>query len=216
MQDRVLVIFDCDGVLVDSEPIVNRAEAAYLSEKGWNITPAEARRHFGGRTFVENLQIVEERLAGRLERDWPYELAMAVARRLHLELEPVPGVRELLETLQRQEVAACVASQSPLPRVMFSLELCGLEGFFDGNVFTASMVRRAKPAPDLFLHAAERMGYAPRDSVVIEDSPAGVRAAVAAGMRVLAYSPSVEDKELAAEGGVVFRDMGEVMELLRA
>jgi len=153
-EHRMLVIFDCDGVLVDSEPIVNRVEANFLSSSGWTLSPEESRALFKGHTFAEAIRIIDKRLPGVVSEDWVYKLAMATAQAFHQELEATPGVKDLLLALQQRNVPVCVASQSALPRVLLSLQICELDPFFGGKVYTASMVPRPKPAPDLFLHAA--------------------------------------------------------------
>jgi HAD superfamily hydrolase (TIGR01509 family) len=140
---------------------------------------------------------------------------MWAALMLTRSLRAVPAVGAVVEGLHRNEVPICVASQSPLPRVLLSLEVTGLAQYFGGRVFTASMVGRPKPAPDLFLYAAEQIGVDARSCVVIEDSPSGAAAAVAAGMDVLGYAADSDADRLAAAGAEVFREMGEVPELLR-
>jgi len=210
----MLVIFDCDGVLVESERIVNRVEAEFLSSKGWPLAPEEARALFKGRTFAEVVRLSRERIPGGVADDWLYELGMATALALHEQLAPVAGIAEVLELLRREGVPVCVASQSVPPRVLLSLRLCGLDGFFGNNVFSASMVARPKPAPDLFLHAAAALGVRPEACTVIEDSPTGVRAAVSAGMRVFGYAGDEDPEALAQAGAVTFTHMGELPRLL--
>ncbi|MFO7180775.1 MAG: HAD family hydrolase [Pseudomonadota bacterium] len=210
----MLVIFDCDGVLVESERIVNRVEAEFLSSRGWPLDPQQARALFKGHTFAEVLRLSREHIPGGVADDWVYELGMATALALHRELAPVAGVTEVLETLRRASIPVCVASQSVPSRVRLSLRLCGLEGFFGKNVFSASMVARPKPAPDLFLHAAATLGVRPEACTVIEDSPTGVRAAVSAGMRVFGYAGDEDPEALAQAGAITFTHMAELPHLL--
>jgi HAD superfamily hydrolase (TIGR01509 family) len=192
-----LIIFDCDGVLVDSEGLVNEIEAALLSRWGWDVTPAELRERFKGRAFGEIAEIVRSTLGERLPTDWIYEWAMETAAGFHARLRPVPGVRELLQQLRAERVPLCVASQSSFARVRLSLALCRLSDFFAARIYTASMVLRPKPAPDLFLHAARALSAEPGACVVIEDSASGVLAGLAAGMRVLGFAPDQSSGELA-------------------
>lgn len=208
------IIFDCDGVLVDSERLVCRIEAELLTRWGWTLTPEQVRTEFKGRAFPSIARVIEEKLAGRLPHDWMYIWAMETAHLFQSELRAVRGVRALLEELSAARVPFCVASQSPLPRVRVSLGACDLARYFGERVFTSSMVARPKPAPDLFLFAAERLGHAPEQCTVIEDSPSGVRAAVAAGMRVFGYAADEDAERLAAEGARLFYEMSELRTLL--
>src|SRR3989442_1934750 len=177
-----LVIFDCDGVLVDSEPLVNGIEAELFTKLGVPMTPQEARLLFKGRTVGEIATFLEEKLGRGLSQKWVYEWGMATALGLVRGLRAVPGVRDIVEALSLRKHSICVASQSPPARVALSLMVAGLDGFFGSRIYTASMVSHPKPAPDQFLHAAHRCGARSRACAVIEDSPSGVVAAVAAGM----------------------------------
>ena len=209
------IIFDCDGVLVESERLVCRIEADLLTAWGWPCTPQQHRDAFKGRTFLEMARAIEERLAGRLPVDWMYQWAMAQANGFRAELREVRGVRTLIEHLLADGLALCVASQSPPGRVRLSLELCDLARYFGPRVFTASLVARPKPAPDLFLYAAAQLSVAPDRCTVIEDSPSGVRAAVAAGMRVFGYAADEDVERLAAAGALTFTDMAELRSLIQ-
>lgn len=208
------IIFDCDGVLVDSERLVCRVESALLTGWGWPLTPEQARTEFKGRAFPDIAASIEERLRGKLPLDWMYLWAMETAALFQRELREVAGVRPVLDILSGAEVPMCVASQSPSPRVKLSLGLTDLARYFEGRVFTSSLVARPKPAPDLFLHAASALGASPERCVVIEDSPSGARAAISAGMRVLGYAADEDAARLEAEGAHVFHDMRELLELL--
>jgi HAD superfamily hydrolase (TIGR01509 family) len=208
------VIFDCDGVLVDSEPLVNRIEAAWLSRWGWYLSGQEVRSLFKGRTFAEIATMIEANVPRPLPGDWIYELAMETALGFRRHLREVPGVRSVVASARNCGLPICVASQSALPRVQLSLEVCGLDLLFGTHVYTASMVARPKPAPDLFLHAAGMLGVEPSVCTVIEDSPSGVHAAVAAGMTVLGYAADEDGDALRAAGAVTFRHMSELPALL--
>ncbi|HEY9181334.1 MAG TPA: HAD family hydrolase, partial [Candidatus Baltobacteraceae bacterium] len=179
-----LVIFDCDGVLVDSEPLVNRIEADYFTALGAPMTMEQACARFKGKTVEQVATALASGIGRPLSVEFGYDWAMATALGLVEHLQPVPGVKDLIESVRAAGAAVCVASQSPLPRVRLSLHVTGLDRYFGEDVFTASMVGNPKPAPDLFLFAAQRMGISPQETAVIEDSPSGVVAARAAGMRV--------------------------------
>ncbi len=179
-----LVIFDCDGVLVDSEVLSARAMVTTLVAAGIPATDAMIGRHFGKKQKDILAQVAEETGVAIPEgieaRVWPATRALFEA-----ELKAMPGVARFLERLG--DHPRCVASSSSLDRIHFSLERTGLAKFFGDNIFSSQQVARGKPAPDLFLFAAERMGVAPDRAVVIEDSIYGVQGARAAGMRAIGF-----------------------------
>ena len=209
-----LVIFDCDGVLVDSEPLVNGVEAELFTQLGAPMTPEESGVLFKGRTVGEIVPILEEKIGQRLSHEWVYDWGMATALGLVRGLRAVPGVRDIVEALSLKKYPICVASQSPPARVALSLVLTGLDGFFGSRIYTASMVTHPKPAPDLFLHAAQSCGARPQACAVVEDSPSGVVAAVAAGMAAFGFAAREEASHLAAAGAKVFHAMHELRTLL--
>jgi HAD superfamily hydrolase (TIGR01509 family) len=180
-----LVIFDCDGVLVDSEPISLRLLLETLAAAGVVLTPAEADEIFLGRSLATTREIVA-RDYGLVVSDAALDdMRRALHAAFRAELRPIPGVAETLDALL---CGYCVASSSQPERIRLSLELTGLWPRFAGRAFSSTMVARGKPFPDLFLHAARSLGCAPAGCLVVEDSPAGIRAAQAAGMRVVAFT----------------------------
>jgi len=187
------LIFDCDGVLVDSEYLASRVEAELIGELGLELTVEEAHAMFLGKTVDGVLDAIAARTGQRPSSLFTYNWAFATARAFRQELQPVPFVRTALEELRRRGHRLAVASQSSLARVRFSLEVAALDGFFGDHVYVTSMVPRPKPAPDIYLHAAQRLGTPPADCVVIEDSPAGAASALAAGFRVIGYAPGNPD-----------------------
>ncbi len=206
-----LVIFDCDGVLVDSEPIWNRTLAEALTEIGLPTTEESAMRDYMGLSWAAAF----ERFAAQLGRPLPPDFeprfwARAEAAQ-RAELQPVPGVHV---ALARMTTPTCVASSGRIDKMRITLGLTGLWEHFEGRIFCAADVPRAKPFPDLFLHAAARMGAAPSACAVVEDSPRGVEAGVAAGMRVLGYAARTDAAELARAGAEVFADMRLLPDLL--
>lgn len=180
-----LVIFDCDGVLIDSEVLACRIDAAVFTEGGFPITAEEIARRFVGRSAAQMFAEIE---AG-FGRPLPVSLRAEVKERLNAalasEVEAMPGVQALLDRLP---LPACVASSSDPARLEISLGRAGLYDRFHPHIYSAVQVERGKPAPDLFLYAAERLGAAPAACVVIEDSPAGVAAGIAAGMTVVGFT----------------------------
>lgn len=209
-----LIVFDCDGVLVDSEPIANRVMAEAITALGWPLSTADSMARFKGHHFDTIIAAVEERLGRPLPAAWLPDLRAATDAAFERELQPVPGVIAALDAVAKSGLATCVASQGPLEKMAVSLGVTGLRARFEGRVFSADQVERGKPHPDLFLFAAEAMGVAPGTCVVIEDSPLGVTGARAAGMAVLGFAPEGDGAELAAAGAELFRDMAELPGLL--
>ncbi|MFD4628153.1 HAD family hydrolase [Streptomyces sp. NPDC058475] len=209
-----LVIFDNDGVLVDSEPISNTILAAYLTELGHPTSYEESLRDYMGAAMHRVHDLVEERTGQRLPADFDEVFHERVFAAFERELEPVRGAVQVLEKLAADGVPYCVASSGSHDRIRVGHRKTGLDRWFDeGRVFSSQDVGRGKPAPDLFLYAAERMGVPPRKCVVVEDSPLGVRAANAAGMDVLGFTAMTPAARLAG-ATQLFSDMGELADLL--
>ena len=200
-----LVIFDCDGVLVDSERIAVRIDALVLEQLGWSLTEAEIVERFVGRSAESFVAQIEAKIGRPLPSDWEDGFEPLYRQALARELTPVDGIVEVLDAIA---LPTCVASSGTHEKMRFTLGLTGLYERFAGRIFSASEVARGKPDPDLFLYAAEQMGVAPAACVVIEDSAPGVRAAHAAGMRVLGYAGGVTPASLLREHAtVIFDDM---------
>jgi HAD superfamily hydrolase (TIGR01509 family) len=208
-----LVIFDCDGVLVDSERIAVRVDTELLAELGWPLSEQEVIERFMGRTTEDMLRAIEAQI-DNLEPGWDVEFDRRYMEALEAELEPVDGVVEALDAIA---APTCVASSGTHEKLRFTLGHTGLYERFAGRIFSAEDVARGKPAPDLFLHAARTLGADPAACAVVEDSRYGVQAARAAGMRVLAYGGGLTPPDqLAGPGTVVFDDMRELPALLGA
>jgi HAD superfamily hydrolase (TIGR01509 family) len=208
-----LVIFDCDGVLVDSDRIALRIQAERISALGLPTTYEDCVRDFLGLGMPATLRILSERLGGPLPDGWEEELDAAVRAAFREELRPVPGVERALAAI---DLPTCIASSGSQEKMRLTLGLTGLVDRFAGRVFSADEVERGKPAPDLFLYAAARMGAAPERCVVVEDSPFGVTGARGAGMMALGYAPEGDGEALAAAGATVFASMDELPGLLGA
>ena len=207
-----LVIFDCDGVLVDSEPIAIRVDVAMFAEVGMTVSEQDVIERFVGRSPELLARAVEEELGHPPPADWEERGERRLRRAFEAELQAVLGIREALE---RITLPVCVASSSPPDRLRFKLELTGLYERFAGHIFSAAEVANGKPAPDLFLHAARQMGVDPAGCVVVEDSRYGVLAGRAAGMDVLGYAGGVTPAEaLAGARTIVFDDMRLLPELI--
>ncbi|MFD8348256.1 HAD family hydrolase [Streptomyces coelicoflavus] len=209
-----LVIFDNDGVLVDSEPISNRLLAGYLTELGHPTSYEDSLRDYMGGAMHRVHDLVLERTGRRLPEDFDDVFHGRVFAAFERELEPVPGAVGVLEKLAADGVAYCVASSGSHERIRVGHRKAGLDRWFDdGRIFSSQDVGRGKPAPDLFLHAVGRMGVAPERCAVIEDSPLGVQAAVAAGMDVYGFTAMTPAAKLAGATRL-FADMGELADLL--
>jgi len=211
VNDVELVIFDCDGVLVDSEVVSNDILAQALSAEGLPTTPEEARRDYKGLMLDEVIRRAEVRLGRELPGGWlsRYEHDRACAFRQTL--AAVPGAADAVRRVRAGGVGVCVASQGKLAKTRLSLELTGLyELFAPDALFSAYCVKRGKPEPDLFLHAAASMNVAPSRCVVIEDTPSGIAAAVAAGMRALGFAGDSNELQLRASGAEILRSLDEL------
>jgi HAD superfamily hydrolase (TIGR01509 family) len=183
-----LVIFDNDGVLVDSEPIANALLAEQLTAYGHAVTMDDCVARYLGSTLERVRELVEAELGHPIPDDFETEYRARVYPRLAEAVQAVPGVVGVIDALDRASVAYCVASSAIHQRIRLTLEAAGLIDRFEGRMFSAEDVAQGKPAPDLFLHAARSLAVAPARCAVVEDSPAGVEAAIAAGMTVFGYA----------------------------
>jgi HAD superfamily hydrolase (TIGR01509 family) len=208
-----LVIFDNDGVLVDSEPVANRVLSALLTEYGLPCTPEESIATFMGHSMAQVRSMVEARLGRPVPAELEARYFEQVFAEFERSLQPIPGIVDALRSI---EPAVCVASSGTHERIRLTLGATGLWDRFGGRVFSAEDVPRGKPAPDLFLHAARALGADPRRCAVVEDSPAGITAANAAGMTSYGFARLVPAERLRHATGAVFRDMLRLPALLRA
>ncbi len=205
-----LVIFDCDGVLVDSDRISLRIQAEWLTGLGLATSYEDCVRDFLGIGMSATVAEIERRLGGPLPDHWARDLEKAVRDAFADELRPVPGIEAALDALP---MATCVASSGSHAKMRYTLGLTGLWSFFEGRIFSGDEVEHGKPAPDLFLHAARSMAVAPDRCVVVEDSPYGVRAARAAGMRVVGYTATTSSAAM-AEADELLTNMADLPDLI--
>jgi HAD superfamily hydrolase (TIGR01509 family) len=214
-----LVIFDCDGVLVDSERLSIRVDAIYLEQIGWPMPEAEIVERFVGKSDADMRAAIEAHLGGPVPAEIDEAFERLYRETFDRELEAVDGVEAVLEALAATGMPVCVASSGTHAKIQRSLAKTDLARFFGDRLFSATDVTNGKPAPDLFLHAAATLGVEPARCAVIEDSVHGVAAAAAAGMHAFAYAGGVTPVErLRAAGGsaVIFHHMAELPALLRA
>jgi HAD superfamily hydrolase (TIGR01509 family) len=209
-----LVIFDCDGVLVDSEVLTAEVLVALLAENEIAIDDAVFRADFLGRSLPSALDQLSARTGKKLPSDFKNQYSERLLPEFEARLQAMPGVKEMA---RRMAVPFCVASSSDPKRLMTSLKCCDLTDLFEPYIFSGSMVRNAKPAPDLFLYAAEHMKILPHRCLVIEDSEMGLQAAKAANMRAWHFrgGSHMRQSGIATEHQSA-RDMGHLLDLFVA
>jgi HAD superfamily hydrolase (TIGR01509 family) len=217
--EKGLVIFDCDGVLVDSEPISINVLVQAMRDAGIEIDEEGAYERFLGRSLATLIGTLESEFNVFADQEFLDRIRNDLYARFRIELKPIAGIGE---TIDRLDIPCCVASSSQLERIRLSLGITGLLDRLEPHIFSASMVERGKPAPDLFLHAAHQMGAQPSKCIVVEDSPAGIVAARAAGMTVFAFtggshahSPSYRAQLDRLSPEVVFDAMPDLIHLVR-
>lgn len=208
------VLFDCDGVLADSEHLVDRVLAEDLTARGWVLTPEESGAVFLGMALPDMAPVVKAKL-GHLPPDWTEQLKRKVTETMAREVPPVPGAEALLQRLRRSPLPLALASNSSRLELSAKLGRLGFAPYFGDRIFSFEDVARPKPHPDIYLAAAAACGAAPGDCAVVEDSPTGARAGVAAGCRVLGFCRRTEPEALRAVGvSALFGDLSELPGLL--
>lgn len=192
-EDIQLVIFDCDGVLINSEILSRKVLLALLESKGVSVDEAYFNANFLGRTFESVTQQVLDDFSVVLDKQFREQFRSALFDTFSNELKRTKGITDILAELNKP---CCVATSSSPARVTHALGVTDLASFFGGNIFTASLVKRGKPAPDIFLYSAEKMGFTPSQCLVIEDSISGLKAALAAKMQVVQYNGAAHMQHL--------------------
>lgn len=211
-----LIIFDCDGILVDTEKITDAVFAEALAGLGLKKTVDEVHDAYLGMAWRDVVAAVETELGRPLPRPWLDDLFRAEEAAFRAELAPVDGVRAVVEAAVASGREICVASSGSLSKMTLTLGITDLLPHFEGRLFSADHVQRAKPHPDVFLYAAQEMGHSPNRCAVIEDSVRGVQGAAAAGMAVYAYAgdPRADRAAFDAAGATIFTHMAELKTLL--
>lgn len=210
-----LVIFDCDGVLVDSEPVSNRILAEDLTARGWAMTTEEATRRFVGTTLRDMRPLIEAHLGADLPPSWGEDVTQRIVDALAEESVAIPGAIDTLRALTALGLSWRIASNSSHAEMRAKFARIGIDGLVSGRVHSHTDVAAGKPAPDLFLAAARAQGAAAAECLVIEDSVPGVRAAVAAGMDCLGFAPHSDGAALRAHGAVPFKSMTDLPGLIQ-
>ncbi len=208
------VLFDCDGVLADTEAMHDRILAEGVTALGWPMTAHEVRRTFLGLGWASIGPMVAARIGRPLPPDWGQRLIARVVEELEREVPAIPGAPEAVMALHAAGIPVACASNSSRRELAMKIERLGLAGIFDGRVFAVEDVVAPKPAPDLYLAAAAACGADPRHCVVVEDSVVGTRAGRAAGCRVLGYASATTAEALLEAGAEPFASMEELPRLL--
>lgn len=206
------VIFDCDGVLVDSELIENQVLISMARQFGLEMTLEKAIENFKGKSLSDCLQIIEKLIQRKLPDYFVKEYRYQSFDAFKKELKPIEGVKEFIANL---DVPYCVASSGPIEKITLNLTTTGLIENFKNSMFSSYQINSWKPEPKIFLHAASEMGYGVDDCIVIEDSLPGVMAAVTGGFRVYALVDEKNELELQHAGAIVFRGFEELAKILK-
>jgi HAD superfamily hydrolase (TIGR01509 family) len=209
-----LVIFDCDGVLIDSEPIASREVASAMTDLGWQMNADEAAAQFLGMSFTDMIPIIAARTGAPLPADWEQQFLKGFLARIAREGTAIPGALEAIDAIEAMGLPWRVASNSRHEEMAVKFQTIGFSHRVTGRLHSYTDVPRAKPAPDLYLAAAAAQGVAPGECVVIEDSPTGARAAIAAGMDCLGFDPHGDGALLAAVGAAPFTAMADLPALI--
>ncbi len=217
-----LVIFDCDGVLVDSEPLSVRVLVEALNRHGIDMAEEEAYQRFLGRSLATMRQVMDEEYDFHTGPEFLETLRIDLYDLFKTDLKPIPGIAETLDALALRNLPRCVASSSQPERIRLSLAITGILDKLEPHIFSAAMVKNGKPAPDLFLYAADQMGVTPENCIVIEDSPAGIEAAQRAGMTVFAFTggshaavPGYRERIDALSPDLIFDAMPDLLHLVK-
>ncbi len=209
---KKLIIFDCDGVLVDSEQLTNKVLVDCLNELNFEMQYEEAFRKFKGCHLAECIAYIEAKNQKKLPPDFAQFFRAKMGLEFEVSLKPIPGVKEAIEELSDYNI--CVASNGPPQKMQKTLSLTGLLHHFGSNIYSAYSIQKWKPEPDLFLYASSQHNVEPNNCIVIEDSVFGVTAAKRAKMKVLGFAGANSADELANAGAQVFNDMLQLPKLI--
>lgn len=213
--NRKLIIFDSDGVLVDSEPISNAVMHRMVNEVGWALSLEESRVRFTGRSQPSCIKDIEEFLGLKLTEEFSKNFDQETYRAFKIQLKAVNGIEQVLSSLNSINSEFCCASSGSHEKLRTTLGITGLYPIFKDKIFSAEEVNRGKPFPDLFLYAAKKMGFLPEQCIVIEDSIPGVKAALEAKMKVLGYSERTPEIDLKNAGAITFPSMDKLIKLIQ-
>lgn len=205
------IIFDCDGVLVDTEKIGNGILLEMAAEHGFEMEIEDAYRNFNGRNLKDCFRHIEKAIDQKLPETFEAEYRQRSFNAFRTEVKPMEGVVEFIEKLKIQY---CVASSGPVEKIRLNLEVAGLLDKFENKIFSSYQINSWKPDPGVFLHAAKEMGFEVKDCIVLEDSKAGVKAGRSGGFKVYGFANGFNDNDLEEEGAVLFHSYEELSEIL--
>ncbi|RXM41606.1 HAD family phosphatase [Flavobacterium sp. YO64] len=205
------IIFDCDGVLVDTEKIGNGVLLEMASEHGFEMKIEDAYRNFNGRKLKDCFRYIEETIDKELPETFETEFRQRSFDAFKTQVKPMEGVIEFIDKLT---IPYCVASSGPVEKICLNLEVASLLGKFEDKLFSSYQIGSWKPEPGIFLHAAKEMGFDVKDCIVIEDSVAGVRAGMDGGFKVYGFANGYNDADLEKEGAKLFRSYEELAVIL--
>lgn len=205
------IIFDCDGVLVDSEPIGNQVMMDMANALGADIDLDYAYQHFKGKSLHSCMQQIEQRINKPLPSYFEKDYRTTSFDRFKREIKPVEGIHEVLKNLQ---LPYCVASSGPEKKMRLNLQVTGLLPFFESRMFSCYQIQKWKPDPAVFLWAAKTMGFSPQECLVIEDSTTGVEAALSGGFNVFGFTAQDDENDLSTLTPVTFNSMIKLLELI--
>jgi HAD superfamily hydrolase (TIGR01509 family) len=210
MKEIKCIIFDCDGVLVDSEEISNKVLLSMAKEFGLRMTIEEAIMSFSGKSLKDCFQQIENRVNQKLPPDFEKIYRKQSYEAFRTELKPVKGVKQFIDSLS---IAYCVASSGPVEKIKSNLMITGLASKFGENIFSSYQINNWKPNPEIFLFASREMGVLPSECIVIEDSQAGVIAAIKGGFTVYGFANENNSKVLQEEGAIIFYSFEELSKI---
>ncbi|SHH61741.1 HAD family hydrolase [Flavobacterium defluvii] len=205
------IIFDCDGVLVDTEKIGNGILLEMASEHGFEMAIEDAYHHFNGRNLKDCFRHIEETIDQKLPETFEAEYRQRSFNAFRTEVKPMEGVVAFIEKLK---IPYCVASSGPVEKIRLNLEVAGLLNKFENKIFSSYQINSWKPDPGIFLHAAKEMGFEVKDCIVLEDSKAGVKAGIQGGFKVYGFANGFNNEDLEKEGAVLFHNYEELSKML--
>ena len=205
------IIFDCDGILVDSEEISNSILAQMVRDLGFELDASYALKYFTGRSLKSNFDHIESIIEQRLPPTFEQEYRTKTFAAFKSDLKPIKGIREVLDQIT---LPFCVASSGPKNKIVLNLTTTKLIDYFEGNIFSAYEINKWKPDPDIFEYAARKMGFRPYECAVVEDSMAGIQAGISGGFDVFAFSKPKDNDAFEEVGAITFSDMSSLLPLM--
>ena len=208
------IIFDCDGVLVDTEKIGNGILLAMAQEHGFEMELEDAYRYFNGRNLKDCFRHIEEAIHQKLPENFETEYREKSFEAFKTQVKPMEGIVDFIRNIEKLKIPYCVASSGPVDKIRLNLEVAGLLDKFEDRIFSSYQIGSWKPEPGIFLHAATVMGFEVKDCIVVEDSKAGVKAGISGGFKVYGFANGFNNDDLEEEGAELFRSYEELSEKL--